>query len=113
MAFPPGIVEALDDIGRFAIGHHPFRVLATPVLVVGDLPQRGYRIHRSSVPAWLEQLPDDEPGQNHAEAADLAGDELRHRHLGSPIGAFELVGGVAARTMADVTEDGPDEEEHD
>jgi hypothetical protein len=31
-------------------------------------------------------LPDDEPGKNHAEAADLAGAEQSHRHLGSRSG---------------------------
>src|SRR6478672_1160046 len=56
-------VEALDDVGGVAIGHYPPRVLPGPVFVVGDLSQRGYRIHLSSVPARLEELPDDEPGE--------------------------------------------------
>jgi hypothetical protein len=45
--------------------------------------------------AGSQQLPDDEPGEQHTEAADLAGDGQRHRHLSCAIGVFELVDSVA------------------
>ena len=51
----------------------------------------------------------DEPGEQHSEAADLADDEQRHRHLRSPGGVFELVGGVAQGAMDDVVSDSADE----
>ena len=42
--------ERFDDVGGVAVGHHPPRVFACPVLVVGDLTQGDDRIHVSSVP---------------------------------------------------------------
>lgn len=42
---PRRVVKALDNVGGIAIGHHPPRVVAVPVLVIGDLPQRCYRVH--------------------------------------------------------------------
>jgi hypothetical protein len=39
-------------------------------------------------------LAGDEPGEQHAEATDLADDQQHHRHMRSPGGVFELVLGV-------------------
>ena len=48
---PLRVVQALDDVGGVAVGHHPPRVFPRTVLEVGDLSQSDYRVHRSSVPA--------------------------------------------------------------
>jgi hypothetical protein len=53
------------------------------------------------------------PAVQHRETADLARDQQRHRHPQRRVGAFELVDGVTAYAVVDVTEDGADEEEHD
>ena len=50
------IAERFDDVGGVAVGHHPPRVLARPVLVVRNLTQGDDRIHGSSVP--LTHTPD-------------------------------------------------------
>src|SRR6202034_645555 len=50
VALPLRVVEPFDDVRGVAVGHHPPRVLARPVFVVGDLSQRGHWIHLSSVP---------------------------------------------------------------
>ena len=57
-----------------------------------------------------KQLPDDEPGKDRGEAADLAQDEQGHRHLGFAVRVFELVDGVAPYAVADIARDSPDEE---
>ena len=91
-----GVVEGLDDVGGVAVGHHPAGVLARAVLVVGDLTQRGYRIHASSVPPG--RTGDDEPA-----AARRSRRSHRRSAPSSPprcpaIGVFELVVGVLRRT---------------
>ena len=89
-----GLVKAFDDVGGVAVRHDAPGVLAVAVLVVGDLPQRGYRIHDSTNPA-----------EKHRKAADLARDQQGHRDLESPVLDFELVDGVAPQTVADVADD--------
>ena len=58
-----GVVKAFDDVGGVAIRHHTFRVLAAAVFVIGDLPQRGYRIHGSSVPDAHSSWPSMNPAR--------------------------------------------------
>ena len=99
-----GVVETLDDVGGVAVRHHPPGILPRAVFVVGDLSQSGYRVHHSSVPRRLE-LPGDESGQQHPEAADLADDERDHAHPQCPVGVGELVVGVLLQTVSDVAED--------
>jgi hypothetical protein len=67
----------------------------------------------SVCPTGSHQLPDHESGENYREAANLAGDQQGHLHLGSPMGVFELVDGVAPCTVADIAGYGSDEEKHD
>ena len=80
------------------------------VLVVGDLPQRDYRIHGSSVPR-LPQLPTTNPASS-TRTADLARDQQGHPDLDSTHRILELVDGVAAQTVADVADDRADEKDH-
>jgi hypothetical protein len=59
-----GVVESLDGVGGVAVGHHAARVLAGAVLVIGNLAQRGYGIHGSSVPRWLPALAEARPASS-------------------------------------------------